>query len=306
MKTKDCNSEKGDLLAMSEESDFSEFRKITIIGCGLIGGSLGLAFRKNQFPGQIFGIDRKEVIKKAVDCGAIDRGNTNIEEGVKNADIVILATPVREIIQLISKIVPFLSNRCLVTDTGSTKVEIIKKMNDVFSDKYDFIGGHPMAGLEKGGIEHAKANLFSGRPYITVSRKQNTQESSRKMSYLLEKIGAFEIRLNAVEHDKIIALVSHVPQLISVIMTNMFGQLVQEGYNEKCFKIGGNAFNELTRVASSPFSMWGDIFQTNDKWVIDFIDNLEEMLEMTKKKIVTNPYDLEEDFKEAGYYKEKM
>ncbi len=290
---------------MVEESDF-KFNKITIIGCGLIGGSIGLALKQNQFPGQIFGIDRKEVIEKAINCTAIDRGSENIEEGLENAGMVILATPVREIIQLIGNIKPFLSNRCLVTDTGSTKVEIIKKINDVFSDKYDFIGGHPMAGLEKGGIEHAKANLFSGKPYITVPREQNTQEASRKMTYFLEKLGAFEIRLNAVEHDKIIALVSHVPQLISVIMTNMFGRLVQEGYNEKCFKIGGNAFNELTRVASSPFSMWGDIFQTNERWIINFIDNLEEVLEMTKKKISTNPYDLEEDFKKAGSYKEKM
>ena len=291
---------------MNEESDFTEFTGITIIGCGLIGGSLGLALRENQFSGQIFGIDRKEVLKKAIERGAIDTGSEYIEEGVKNAEIVILATPVREIIQLLEKIKPFLSKECLVTDTGSTKTEIIKRANIVFSDKNDFIGGHPMAGLEKGGIEHAKADLFSGKPYITVSRKNNSEIASLKMSHLLKKIGAFEIKLSAEEHDRIIALVSHVPQLISVIMTNMFGQQVQEGYSEKCFKIGGNAFNELTRVASSPFSMWGDIYQTNSKWVISFIDNLEEMLEIAKKKLATNPYSLEEDFKKAGFYKEKM
>lgn len=291
---------------MGEESDFSEFRKITIIGCGLIGGSLGLALKQNQFSGQIFGIDRKEIIKKASDSDAIDNGSEDIEEGVKNADIVILATPVREIIKLIDQIKPFLSKKCLVTDTGSTKMEILNKINDVFSNQYDFIGGHPMAGLEKGGIEHAKADLFFGKPYITVSREQNSQEASRRMDYFLNKLGAFEIKLNAVEHDKIIALVSHVPQLISVIMTNMFGQLVQEGYDEKCFKIGGNAFNELTRVASSPFSMWGDIFLTNKKSIISFIDQLEEILAIAKKKIDTNPYSLEKDFMKAGYFKNKM
>ena len=163
---------------MNEESDFTEFTGITIIGCGLIGGSLGLALRENQFSGQIFGIDRKEVLKKAIERGAIDTGSEYIEEGVKNAEIVILATPVREIIQLLEKIKPFLSKKCLVTDTGSTKTEIIKKANIVFSDKNDFIGGHPMAGLEKGGIEHAKADLFSGKPYITVSRKNNSEIAS--------------------------------------------------------------------------------------------------------------------------------
>ncbi len=291
---------------MSEESDFTGFKKIAIIGCGLIGGSIGLALKKNCFPGQIFGIDRKGVIEKAMSCGAIDSGSESIKEGVDHADMVILATPVREIIQLLVKIKLFLSKKCLVTDTGSTKTEIIKKANDIFSDRYNFIGGHPMAGLEKGGIEHAKADLFCGKPYITVPGEYNSEDASRKMSFLIKKLGAFEIKLTAVEHDKIIALVSHVPQLISVIMTNLFGGLVQEGYDEKCFKIGGNAFNELTRVASSPFSMWGDVYLTNNKWVINFIDNLEEMLEMAKEKIATNPYDLEGDFKKASHYKEKM
>ena len=304
MKSK--KNRKGDLFGMSEESDFGEFTKITIIGCGLIGGSLGLALKKNQFPGQIFCIDRKEVLKKAIDYGAIDKGSENIKDGVKNADMVILATPVSEIIQLIGKIKPFLSKKCLITDTGSTKMKIIQEVNAILSDQHDFIGGHPMAGLEKGGIEHAKSDLFFKKPYITVSREQNTPEASRRMTYFLEKLGAFEIKVTASEHDKIIALVSHVPQLISVIMTNMFGQLVQEGYDEECFKIGGNAFNELTRVASSPFSMWGDVFRTNNKWIINFIDDLEKMLEIAKEKIISNPYDLEEDFKKACYYKEKM
>lgn len=289
-----------------DDSDFSEFRKVTVIGCGLIGGSLGLALKKSQFSGQIFGIDKKDVLGKAMEVGAIDRGCENIEEGLKNADIVILATPVCEIIRLIKEINPYLSKNCLVTDTGSTKTEIVETANNIFSDKHDFIGGHPMAGLEKGGIEYAKADLFIGKPYITVSRENNSEMATSKMSNFLKKIGCFEIKLNSVEHDRIIALVSHVPQLISVIMTDMFGQLVQDGYDEKCYKIGGNAFNELTRVAGSPFSMWGDVYQTNNKWVVSFIDNLKEMLERAKGKIATNPYCLEEDFKKAHYFKEKM
>jgi prephenate dehydrogenase len=298
---------KGGLFRVNEESDFTGFTRITIIGCGLIGGSIALALKENQFPGQIFGIDRKEVLEKAIECGAIDRGSEMIEEGViRYADIVILATPVKDIIELLPRIKPFLSKECLVTDTGSTKIEIMKKVNEVFSNQYDFIGGHPMAGLEKGGIEYARADLFSEKPYITVSRSQQSEASFQKMSCLLQMLGAFEIKLTASEHDKIIALVSHVPQLISVIITNMLGQLVEENYNEKCFQIGGNAFNELTRIASSPFSMWGDIFLTNKKSIISFIDQLEEMLAIAKKKVDTNPYSLEEDFIKASYFKEKM
>jgi len=291
---------------MSEESDFIGFKKITIIGCGLIGGSIGLALKKNSYSGEIIGIDRKEVIEKAIYSDAIDWGTEEIEKGVKNADMVILATPVQEIIRLLSKIKPFLPEYCLVTDTGSTKKEIIKEARKVYADKYDFIGGHPMAGLEKGGIEYADPDLFSGKPYITVAGRKNTNLASLKISAFLNLINALEIRLNASEHDRIIALVSHVPQLIAVIMTNLFGSLVQEGYDEKCLKIGGNAFNEMTRIASSPFSMWRDIYQTNSKWTINYINDLEDMLGQAKEKIAKSPDKLEEDFKKAGYYKEKM
>jgi len=291
---------------MSEESDFTGFKKITIIGCGLIGGSIGLALKKNSYSGEIAGIDRKEVIEKAIYSDAIDWGTEEIEKGVKNADMVILATPVQEIIKLLSKIKPFLPKYCLVTDTGSTKKEIIKEARKVYADKYDFIGGHPMAGLEKGGIEYADPDLFSGKPYITVSGREIPNLTGLKMSAFLNLIHALEIRLNASEHDRIIALVSHVPQLIAVIMTNLFGSLVQEGYDEKCLKIGGNAFNEMTRIASSPFSMWKDIYQTNSKWTINYINDLEDMLDQAKEKIANSPDKLEEDFQKAGYYKEKM
>lgn len=291
---------------MSEETDFTGFKKISIIGCGLIGGSIGLALKKSFYAGEIVGVDRKKVIEKAIYSGAIDWGTEEIEKGVKNAEMVILATPVQEIIRLLSKIEPFLTKQCLITDTGSTKKEILQEARKVYSDKYDFIGGHPMAGLEKGGIEYADPDLFSGKPYITVSGRENSNLAGLKMSAFLKLINALEIKLNASEHDRIIALVSHVPQLIAVIMTNLFGSLVQEGYNEECLKIGGNAFNEMTRVASSPFSMWKDIYQTNSKWTIGYINDLEDMLDQVKEKIAKNPDKLEEDFKKASYYKEKM
>jgi len=262
---------------MSEETDFT-----------LIGGSIGLALKKSFYAGEIVGVDRKKVIEKAIYSGAIDWGTEEIEKGVKN------------------KIEPFLTKQCLITDTGSTKKEILQAARKVYSDKYDFIGGHPMAGLEKGGIEYADPDLFSGKPYITVSGRENTNLAGLKMSAFLKLINALEIKLNASEHDRIIALVSHVPQLIAVIMTNLFGSLVQEGYNEECLKIGGNAFNEMTRVASSPFSMWKDIYQTNSKWTIGYINDLEDMLDQVKEKIAKNPDKLEEDFKKASYYKEKM
>jgi len=291
---------------MSEESDFTGFKKITIIGCGLIGGSIGLALRKNSYSGEITGIDREEVIEKAIHRGAIDFGSEQIEKGVKNADMVILATPVQEIIKLLSKIKPFLTEHCLVTDTGSTKTDILVEAQSAFSDKYDFIGGHPMSGLEKGGIQYAHPDLFVGKPYLIVSKSGNSSSADLKMSSLVNRIGAIEIKMDSSEHDRVVALVSHLPQLIAVMMPNMLGSLVKERNNEQYFRICGNVFNEMTRVASSPFSIWKDIYQTNCKWTVASIDELEDLLEKAKEKIIKNPAGLEEDFNRARTFKEKM
>ena len=288
---------------MSEESDF---KKITIIGCGLIGGSIGLALKKNHYCKQVFGVDKQQVIEKAIQSGAIDRGSDRIEESLENTDMVILATPVRDIIELLNKLKPLLSKRCLVTDTGSTKSDIMKEAENVFGENDDFIGGHPMAGSEKGGIEYAHADLFVGKPYIVIPRIGNSKFAALKMSSFINQIGAVEIKMEAAEHDRAVAIISHLPQLISVMMTNMLGSLVEENNNEQYFRISGNVFNEMTRVANSPFSIWQDIYQTNAEWTVAFIEELENLLEKAKEKIIRNPAELEEDFKKAKYFKEKI
>ncbi|MFW6148305.1 MAG: prephenate dehydrogenase [Atribacterota bacterium] len=288
---------------MSEESDF---KKITIIGTGLIGGSIGLALKKSAYSGQIFGIDRKVIIEKAIHCGAIDQGSEKIEEGVKNADMIVLATPVRDIIVSMNLIKPYLSKKSLVTDTGSTKTDIMEEAENLFSDKHDFIGGHPMAGLEKGGIEYAHPDLFTKKPYIVIPSKKNNPSVELKMSSFIQRIGAIEIKMEVTEHDRVVALISHLPQLIAVSMTNMLGSLVEEKNNPDYFRIGGNVFNEMTRVASSPFTIWNDIYQTNAKWTIKAIEELEEMLNNIKQKITNNPAELENDFSKARHLKEKI
>jgi prephenate dehydrogenase len=220
--------------------------------------------------------------------------------------MVIIATPVKDIIKLLKRLKPFLSKQCLVTDTGSTKTDIIKEAWHVFSDEYDFIGGHPMAGLEKGGIEYAYPDLFEGKPYLIVPKSGNSSTAGLKMSSLVNRIGAIEIKMDATEHDRVVALVSHLPQLIAVLMTNMLGSAVQENDKEQYFRIGGNVFNEMTRVASSPFAIWKDIYQTNRTWTVASIEALEDLLEKAKEKITKNPVELEEDFNRAKYLKEKM
>ncbi len=291
---------------MKEESDFSANR-ITIIGLGLIGGSLGLSLKERNPIIKITGIDKQEIINKAIKRGAVDEGTTNLEKGVKEADIIIIATPVKVIMSLFSQIKPFLKEEVLITDTGSTKREILLEAERVFSNKLDFIGGHPLAGLEKGGIENASSGLFREKPYLIVSKKENSFLAKQKISFLIECIGARGIKIDdALEHDQIVALISHLPQLIAVVLTNMYGLWVGEKNKESLFQITGKVFQEMTRVATSPFDIWKDIYQTNTEYTIDFIEKLIEYLEITREKIARNPVELQEDFEKAKLIKEKI
>ncbi|GAB4111993.1 MAG: hypothetical protein Kow00103_00140 [Candidatus Caldatribacteriota bacterium] len=291
---------------MKEESDF-RINRITIIGLGLIGGSLGLSLKERNPIFKITGIDKQEIINKAIKRGAVDEGTTNIEKGVKEADILIIATPVKVIMSLFSQIKPFLKDGVLITDTGSTKKEILLEAERVFSDQFDFIGGHPLAGLEKGGIENACPGLFKEKPYLIVSKKENSFLAEQKISFLIKCISAREIKIDdALEHDQMVALISHLPQLIAVVLTNMYGLWVKEKNKEGFFKITGKVFQEMTRVAASPFDIWKDIYQTNTEYTIDFIEKLIECLEITREKIARNPIELQEDFEKAKLIKEKI
>jgi len=290
---------------MDGESDFKE-NKIAIIGLGLIGGSLGLSLKCGTPDLKIIGIDREEIINKAIIRGAVDGGTDCLQEGVKDADIVIIATPVKVILNLLPKIKPFLKKDCLVTDTGSTKVEILAEAEKAFSNKVDFIGGHPIAGLEKGGIEHATPALFRKKPYLVTPKKGNNVTANQKLSSLINHIGAWEMEIDSQEHDQIVALISHLPHLIAVIMANMFGLWAKEKNKKDYFKINGNAFQDMTRVATSPFNIWRDIYETNTEYTIYFLEQLEKWLAKTKEKIARNPSELEEDFEMAKSFKEKM
>lgn len=290
---------------MEEESDFRQ-KKITIIGLGLIGGSLGLALKKYNPAFKITGIDKPNIMEKALYRGAVDKIQPNLSTGIKDADIVIIATPVKTIIRLFSKIKPFLKKSCLVTDTGSTKAEIMKEAEKVFSDDIDFIGGHPIAGLENSGIEYATAELFRGKPYLMVPQKENKRRPQQKLSHLVNSIGAREISIDASEHDQILAIISHLPQLIAITLTNILGLWVKEKNKKDLFKISGKTFQEMTRVADSPFDIWSDIYETNSDNTVYFLEEFGKWLDQTKEKIRTNPMELEEYFCSARLFKEKM
>ena len=288
---------------MKEESDF---KKITIIGVGLIGGSLGLALKEKKPNFKIVGIDKQEIIKKAIARGAIDEGTVNLEEGIKEVDIVIIATPVKTILNILIQINPFLKKGCIVTDTGSTKGQIVERADKVLSKDIFFIGGHPMAGSEEYGIESANPHLFQDRTYILTPTKKSNLIAIEKIFSLIKMIGANRLILYPLEHDRIAGAVSHLPQIMAVSLTNMIGALAQGENNNNYFKAAGEGFKDMTRVASSPYKIWEDICDTNQENILEMIREFRNYLGVIEDKLKNNPSSLKEEFQKATKLRETL
>lgn len=288
---------------MKEESDF---KKITIIGVGLIGGSLGLALKEKKANFKIVGIDKQEIIEKAIARGAIDEGTVNLKEGIEEADIVIIATPVKTILNLLTQINPFLKKGCIVTDTGSTKKQIVEKANEVLSKDVFFIGGHPMAGSEEYGIDSANSHLFQDKTYILTPTKKSNLIAIEKISSLIKMIGGKRLILNSLEHDRIVGTVSHLPQIMAVSLVNMVSELVRKENNNNYFKAVGEGFKDMTRIASSPYKIWEDICDTNQENILEMIQEFRNYLEVIEDKLKNDPSSLKEEFQKASKLREAL
>lgn len=288
---------------MKEESDF---KKITIIGVGLIGGSLGLALKEKKANFKIVGIDKQEIIEKAIARGAIDEGTVNLEKGIKEADIVIIATPVKTILNILTQINPSLKKGCVVTDTGSTKKQIVEKANEVLSKDVFFIGGHPMAGSEEYGIDSANSHLFQDKTYILTPTKKSNLIAIEKISSLIKMIGAKGLILDSLEHDRIVGTVSHLPQIMAVSLVNMVSELIQKENNNNYFKAVGEGFKDTTRIASSSYKMWEDICETNQENIVKMIQEFRNYLGVIEDKLKNNPNSLKEEFQKASKLREAL
>jgi len=275
------------------------FKQVTIVGTGLIGGSLGLALKKRRLAGRIVGCDRAPVLERARDCGAIEAGTTNLAEAVHGSGLVVLATPVIAILDLIDRLGPALPPRTLVTDVGSTKAEIARRAVKSFgrSAGQRFLAGHPMAGKEHAGVEHADADLFGGAVWLfTPLPRQNVHAGlCGEFVHCVEKLGAKVATLDPSDHDRFCAWVSHLPQMIS---TALAASLVDEfGDDAPLLDIGGRALRELTRISSSPYSMWRDIAITNRKNLGEAMQKLEQRLAHIRENLDTKQ--LADEFERA-------
>jgi prephenate dehydrogenase len=269
--------------------------QITIIGTGLIGGSFGLALKKHRFAGRIVGCDRAPVLERAQNKSAIDDGHTNPADAVRGSQIVVLATPVSGIIDLIGTLGPALSPKALLTDVGSTKAEILERAKTVFHKNTGsrFLAGHPMAGKEQSGVEFADPDLFQGAAWFVTPVPGQQVYDGLSGEYLewVEKIGARIASIDAVEHDQLCAWISHLPQMIS---TALAAALVDEyGDDAPLLEAGGRALREMTRISSSPYSMWRDVALTNKNNIRTALQKLEQHLAYIRENLDTRELAIE-------------
>jgi prephenate dehydrogenase len=277
-------------------------RQITIVGTGLIGGSLALALKKRKFAGKIVGCDRDATLEKARNRGAIDEGFSNPGDAVRGSQVVVLATPVLATVDLIERLGPALPAKTLLTDVGSTKTVVATQALKVFGRNAGrrFLAGHPMAGKELSGVDYADADLFQNAVwFLTPLPGQNLENLSDglvgEFAGWIDQIGARIAVVPPDEHDRLCAWISHLPQMIS---TALAAALVEEfGEEAPLLAAGGRALREMTRISASPYSMWRDVAITNTKNIEDALLKLEQRLSHIRENLGTRQ--LAEEFELA-------
>jgi prephenate dehydrogenase len=251
---------------VNEGAGVTDWTVVSIAGVGLIGGSFALALRKAGFTGKIIGVSSPETARAALDRGVIDEA-LPLHEAAALSDLIYLAQPIEKILGTLGDLDTHVRPGTLITDAGSTKSAIVARAAKTITCGR-FIGGHPMAGKETRGVQEAEADLFRGRPYVLTSRDAVLEE-------WIEKIGARPVILNAEEHDRLVALTSHLPQIISTVLASTIGE------ERSAAQVAGPAAIDLTRLALSPYEVWRDIFATNsvaiDSALTAFIRGLEQL-----------------------------
>jgi prephenate dehydrogenase len=285
-------------------SDF-QFRRVAIVGLGLLGGSLGLALKKAGFAGRILGYARRaETRDQALRAGAIDEGFADVTEAVQGADLVILATPVAVILDQLPRLQPHLSPQALITDVGSTKRRICKLAAELYAEAPLFLGGHPMAGKEQSGLENADARLFKNARYVLTPIKPEHLNDARVQAFrsLVTAIGARPFATDPATHDLAVAYLSHLPQLLSSGLASM----VEEKHTNEglTLEVAASGFRDATRLADSPYSIWRDICLTNTENIQMALDALIQKLESIKLHL--SDRELENEFLAAHRLRDKL
>ncbi len=244
------------------------FERVGLVGVGLIGGSIALATRRRWPSALVVGVDRKDVLERAMRLHAIDVGADDLGM-LKAVDLVILAAPIAQIVAVLPALGTWVAGTAVVTDTGSTKRAVLDAAR-ALPARLPFVGGHPLAGAAHGGIEHARADLFEGRPWVVVPPLEVSSETLERVEAFVRGLGADPVRTDAAVHDRVLALVSHLPQLVVGALMHVVG----EHGGDDGLRLAGPGLRDTTRLASSPPEIWLDVCRSNADYLGEALDAL--------------------------------
>ena len=282
------------------------FGHVVIIGIGLIGGSLARSLRKHDAVSQITGVARsRETLDLALQLGVIDHAETDPVQAMRDADLVILATPVSSIGTLLELIADHIPSHCVVTDAGSVKGSVANAARQALGEKIDcFVPGHPIAGTENSGVAASFAELFIDHRVILTPLPENTESDIRLVQAMWEVCGARVVRMSIEDHDAMLAATSHLPHLLAFSLVDF---LSQQGRHEEIFANTAGGFRDFTRRAGSNPVMWRDICMANRDELIPLLDSMERQLASYRDMLQNSDGDrLEQAFHRAKAARDKL
>jgi len=281
-------------------SDEPAFHSVAIVGFGLIGGSIALAIRERWPSIRITAVDRQPVLAHAAGSGAIDRAAQNIAD-LGGHDLVVLAAPVEQNIQLLPQVAAIIGERALITDVGGTKRAIVNAASSLSGARAAFVGGHPIGGAEQGGFAFARADLFRGRPWILTPNGTSPAPAVDRIAGFVESLGARPTRMDAEEHDRLMAFLSHLPQLtVSALM-----HVVGEATASSGLRLAGRGLVDSTRLASSPADVWREVCASNAGDIGAALDQLIARLQQLRAGL-TDGATVDTVFERAAHWRSEL
>jgi len=247
------------------------FNKVAIFGVGLIGGSFALSLRKAGMVGELVGTDRSDAaLERAFALGIIDRAAESAADAVHGADLVLLAAPVAQTGAVLAAIAPHLQPGVIVTDTGSTKADVVAAARAALGNRVDqFVPGHPIAGRETNGPDAAVDHLYRGKKVVLAPLPENRKEDVERVAAAWTACGAIIHQLSAEQHDLVFAAVSHLPHLLAYALVD---DIANKPHADLLFQYAASGFRDFTRIAGSSPEMWRDISLANRAALLDELD----------------------------------
>lgn len=251
--------------------------RLAVIGVGLIGGSLALALKEAKAVGEVVGIGRGLAnLEKALELGIVDRICQDAAEGVRDADVVFLATPVLTLGPVAQEIAPHLKPGAIVTDGGSVKAAVIAAIEPVLPAGIHFVPGHPIAGTEKSGAEAAFATLYHKRRCILTPTPRTDGNALALVRKIWQVAGSELVEMDVDKHDRVLGAISHLPHMVAYALVNAVD--AYDRYDENILRYSAGGFRDFTRIASSDPTMWRDIALTNRAALVEMMEQFERYL----------------------------